>query len=80
MSDNIHLTNFIYTLQVRKLGPGSYNIKDFLESSDEKPRSKLGICQTLAQRFREKTVVCMTINDMDSMFNHNLSPKIEFIL
>lgn len=41
---------------VRKLGPGSYNIKDFLESSDEKPRSKLGICQTLAQRFREKTV------------------------
>ncbi|CAG2220819.1 unnamed protein product [Mytilus edulis] len=42
---------------VRKLGPGSYDIKDFVEASDEKPRSKFGICQTLSQRFREKTVI-----------------------
>ncbi|KAH3831829.1 lymphocyte expansion molecule-like [Dreissena polymorpha] len=38
---------------VRKLAPGSYNIKDFLEISDLKPRSALGICETRAQRFKE---------------------------
>ncbi|KAL5016357.1 hypothetical protein ScPMuIL_005946 [Solemya velum] len=37
----------------RKLGPGSYNIKDFLEASEEKPRSCRGICQTKATRFRD---------------------------
>ncbi|CAH1772898.1 unnamed protein product [Owenia fusiformis] len=37
----------------RKLGPGSYEIKDFLESSDEKPRSMRGICQTKDKRFKE---------------------------
>jgi len=39
--------------QVRKLGPGSYEIKDFLETSDLKPRSALGICETRATRFKE---------------------------
>lgn len=38
----------------RKLGPGSYNIKDFLEHSDEKPRSTHGIVQTKEPRFRER--------------------------
>lgn len=37
----------------RKLGPGSYEIKDFLETSDEKPRSTRGIIQTKEPRFRE---------------------------
>ncbi|KAK3089047.1 hypothetical protein FSP39_000394 [Pinctada imbricata] len=37
----------------QKLGPGSYDIKDFLQASDEKPRSMRGICQTKAKRFRD---------------------------
>ncbi|KAJ8305639.1 hypothetical protein KUTeg_016184 [Tegillarca granosa] len=40
----------------RKLGPGSYNIKDFLEYGDEKPRSYRGICQTKAVRFKDANV------------------------
>lgn len=39
---------------VRKLAPGSYEIKDFLQMSDLKPRSALGICETRAERFKEK--------------------------
>lgn len=39
---------------VRKLAPGSYEIKDFLQTSDLKPRSALGICETRAQRFKEQ--------------------------
>lgn len=38
----------------RKLGPGSYNIKDFLQSGEEKPRSVRGICAARASRFPEK--------------------------
>ena len=44
---------------VRKLGPGSYNIKDFKEVSDEIPKSKIGICGYLGKRmksaFKERT-------------------------
>lgn len=36
----------------RKLGPGTYNIKDFLENADERPRSIRGICSTREQRFK----------------------------
>ncbi|XP_013413164.1 lymphocyte expansion molecule [Lingula anatina] len=36
----------------RKLAPGTYNIKDFLETSDERPRSIYGICATKEPRFR----------------------------
>ncbi|XP_077981142.1 ciliary microtubule-associated protein 2-like [Glandiceps talaboti] len=38
--------------QQRNLGPGSYNIKDFVDASDEKPRSTRGICETRDRRFR----------------------------
>ncbi|KAK3601504.1 hypothetical protein CHS0354_027650 [Potamilus streckersoni] len=38
----------------RKLGPGSYNIKDFQELEDERPRSTRGICATRAVRFSEQ--------------------------
>jgi len=38
----------------KKLGPGTYEIKDFLESSEEKPRSTRGIIQTRESRFKEK--------------------------
>lgn len=41
----------------RKLGPGSYDIKDFLQHSDEKPRSYRGICQTLSHRFNDHQAV-----------------------
>lgn len=37
----------------RKLGPGSYDIKDFLQSKDEKPSSVRGICNARAPRFPE---------------------------
>ena len=37
--------------QKRKLGPGSYEIKDFVQTADLKPRSERGICQNLAPRF-----------------------------
>lgn len=37
----------------RKLAPGSYDIKDFLQVSEEKPRSIRGVCQTRDQRFKE---------------------------
>ncbi|XP_072173043.1 ciliary microtubule-associated protein 2-like [Diadema setosum] len=36
----------------RNLGPGSYNIKDFLEMISERPCSTRGICQTRARRFK----------------------------
>ncbi|XP_071800105.1 ciliary microtubule-associated protein 2-like [Asterias amurensis] len=39
-------------LLVRNLGPGTYNIKDFLEAMDKQPRSTRGICQTKERRFR----------------------------
>lgn len=46
-------------LLTRKLGPGSYNIKDFKEVSDEVPKSTIGICGHLSKRmksaFKEKT-------------------------
>lgn len=38
----------------KKLGPGTYEIKDFLQSSEEKPRSTRGIIQTREPRFKEK--------------------------
>jgi hypothetical protein len=44
-------------LQKRKLGPGSYDIKDFLEASEEKPRSTRGIIQTKEPRFQDKFIV-----------------------
>jgi len=37
----------------RKLGPGSYEIKDFIQDADLKPRSERGICQKLAPRFEK---------------------------
>lgn len=37
--------------QKRKVGPGSYEIKDFLEVADEKPRSIRGIVDTRDKRF-----------------------------
>ena len=45
--------NFFF-IQHRKLGPGTYEIKDFLEVSDGKPRSTRGIIQTKESRFKEK--------------------------
>ncbi|XP_071952758.1 ciliary microtubule-associated protein 2-like [Antedon mediterranea] len=36
----------------RNLGPGSYNIKDFVEVISEKPVSVSGVCSTKEQRFR----------------------------
>ncbi|XP_076440933.1 ciliary microtubule-associated protein 2-like isoform X2 [Babylonia areolata] len=35
----------------RKLGPGSYNIKDFVQVMGDKPRSTRGICDGRAARF-----------------------------
>ena len=48
-----YITTFslFLTFQKRKIGPGSYNIKDFLEASDEKPRSIRGIVDTRDKRF-----------------------------
>lgn len=44
---------------VRKLGPGSYSLKDFIEINDEVPKSTIGICGYLGKRmkpaFMEKT-------------------------
>ena len=46
-------------LLAKKLGPGSYDIKDFKEMDDLIPRSKIGICGYLGKRmgsaFKEKT-------------------------
>jgi len=46
-------------LLARKLGPGSYNIKDFKQANDEIPKSTIGICGYLGKRmksaFKEKT-------------------------
>ena len=44
-------------LQEKKLGPGTYEIKDFLGASEEKPRSTRGIIQTKEPRFKEKLKV-----------------------
>ena len=55
-------TSMIFVFQKRKLGPGSYNIKDFLQLIDRKPCSFRGICDGLAPRFpRGKSVsLCAT--------------------
>ncbi|XP_064605226.1 ciliary microtubule-associated protein 2-like [Liolophura sinensis] len=37
----------------RKLGPGSYDIQDSFHSTNTKPGSSRGICQTLATRFKD---------------------------
>ena len=51
--------NIIYFFkQKRKLGPGSYEIKDFIQSSNLKPRSEKGICSNLAPRFDKGVPVC----------------------
>ncbi|XP_032230603.2 lymphocyte expansion molecule isoform X2 [Nematostella vectensis] len=41
--------------QKRMLGPGTYNIKDFMELMAEKPRSTRGECETRAARFESST-------------------------
>lgn len=38
-------------LQKKLLGPGTYDIKDFIESLEMKPGSVRGICETRAKRF-----------------------------
>ena len=43
----------IVNYQKRKLGPGSYDIKDFIQVANEKPRSGRGICDKLAPRFEK---------------------------
>lgn len=52
-SIHVHL----FSVQQRKLGPGSYDIKDFLKLGEEKPRSTRGIVQTKEHRFKEKQPV-----------------------
>ena len=47
MNTQIVFTHVIIILfQQKKLGPGTYEIKDFLELTDNKPRSVNGICDT----------------------------------
>ena len=50
-----------FILQKRKLGPGSYEIKDFLEVSDMKPRSTRGIVETRDSRFKETVAVSLSL-------------------
>merc|ERR1712036_38976 len=40
--------------RIRRLGPGTYNHKDFVEQSEQKQRSTWGICATRAKRFVTK--------------------------
>ena len=47
------LSTCVY-LKQRKLGPGSYDLKDFLEAADDKPKSIHGICETKEERFKDK--------------------------
>jgi len=42
-------------LQKCLLGPGTYNIPDSFDELSKKPGSKLGICQTKAERFKNST-------------------------
>ena len=49
-----HICRRIY-FQQKKLGPGTYEIKDFLEMADGKPRSVNGICETKEERFKQKS-------------------------
>lgn len=67
------ITPFIFvnnSFQKRKLGPGSYEIKDFLELADEKPRSTRGIIQTKEERFKEKITQAVCWNLMLVSFRH----------
>uniref|UniRef100_A0A452HVG0 Uncharacterized protein n=1 Tax=Gopherus agassizii TaxID=38772 RepID=A0A452HVG0_9SAUR len=43
--------NFKETLKKKKLGPGTYNIKDFLQET--RPSSIRGVCDTGEERFRD---------------------------
>ena len=49
--------NIYIIFQQKKLGPGTYEIKDFLDITDGKPRSIHGICETKEERFKQKTKV-----------------------
>lgn len=46
-------------LQREKLGPGTYNIRDFLQET--RPSSLRGICDTREQRFRDDRRVRRTL-------------------
>ena len=47
----------IFYQQKRMLGPGAYNIKDFIQAMAEKPGSTRGVCETKAVRFDAATAV-----------------------
>ena len=42
----------LFLLQKKMLGPGTYEIKDFVKVLDSKPGSVRGICETRAKRFQ----------------------------
>lgn len=45
------ILTIFFLLQQERLGPGTYNIRDFLQ--EKQPSSLRGICDTREQRFRE---------------------------
>ena len=51
-------------LQKRKLGPGSYNIKDFLQLLGQKPSSVRGICDGRAGRFARERTVSLPVSEL----------------
>ena len=68
-----------FSLQQRKLAPGSYDIKDFLQLSEEKPRSILGICQTRDQRFKDNVAaVSENIKERASISGKSILKNIQF--
>lgn len=73
----INTSNF--SLQQRKLAPGSYDIKDFLQLSEEKPRSILGICQTRDQRFKDNVAaVSENIKERASISGKSIFKNMQF--
>ena len=68
-----------FSLQQRKLAPGSYDIKDFLQLSEEKPRSILGICQTRDQRFKDNVAaVSENIKERASICDKSIFKNMQF--
>ena len=52
---------FSFVKQKQLLGPGTYNINDFIDQMAKKPGSTRGVCETREARFDTTKMVCNKI-------------------
>ena len=59
----VSILSFFFSLVKQKqlLGPGTYNINDFIDQMAKKPGSTRGVCETREARFDTTKMVCSKI-------------------